>query len=272
MAYASRSGRARTNSSAPMAHAICDRCGFRYNHSSLSWQFDWRGAALGNTRLLVCPLCLDNPQEQQRAIVLPADPIRVMQPRIENFDTDSTNYHTASRPTTLDPKTGIPVPGTTTFLTPAGDNRSQQPIGLPAGIDPNAVMPFSQQIVYRTQLSVTSLVSNGTDRITITCSSAHNLTVGSQILVEGALAPAANGAFSILSSPTATMLTYQTNIAVLASGLLTGSTLVLTATIGVPRGFSQIPQTGVGNRATAVYPALPAGVFDQSLWDGSVWS
>ncbi len=46
MCYASRSGRASTNASNPQAHAICDRCGFRYNHVNLKWQYDWR-----------CPIC-----------------------------------------------------------------------------------------------------------------------------------------------------------------------------------------------------------------------
>ena len=40
MGYASQAGRARTDASNPQAHAICDRCGFRYNHVDLRWQFE----------------------------------------------------------------------------------------------------------------------------------------------------------------------------------------------------------------------------------------
>lgn len=88
MSYASKSGRARTSASSPQAHAICQRCGFRYNHVDLSWQFAWRGSALKNIRLLVCSRCLDVPNEQLRAIVVPPDPLPIVQPRIEPFAED----------------------------------------------------------------------------------------------------------------------------------------------------------------------------------------
>lgn len=272
MAYASRSGRARTSSSAPMAHAICDRCGFRYNHASLSWQFDWRGAALGNTRALVCPSCLDAPQEQQRAIVIPADPAPISQPRTQNFMDATTNYHTVTQPAAIDAKTGIPVPGTTTFLTTSGANRVQQPIGISASVDPNAVVPLSQGAAFRVQLPIMSLVSNGTDQITATCSAAHGLIVGSMVVVEGALLAPGSGAFTINSVPTATMFSYQIDVTLPMSSLLSGSTLVFTASIGVPLGFTQLPKIGNGIAATATYPVLPFGVFDQTLFDQSIWS
>lgn len=88
MAYASRSGRARTNARDPRAHAICDRCGFRYNHQDLSWQMDWAGAKLTNLRILVCRSCTDMPQEQNRAIVITADPIPIVNARPEFFGQD----------------------------------------------------------------------------------------------------------------------------------------------------------------------------------------
>ena len=91
MAYASQAGRARTSPSNPQAHAICDRCGFRYNHVNLSWQFDWAGASLINKRILVCSPCNDMPQQQLRAIVLPADPVPILNPRIQDFVTAETN-------------------------------------------------------------------------------------------------------------------------------------------------------------------------------------
>ena len=91
MAYASQSGRARTDPSNPQAHAICDRCGFRYNLVNLSWQFDWAGASLINKRILVCNPCNDKPQQQLRAIVLPPDPVPVVNPRIQDFVVAETN-------------------------------------------------------------------------------------------------------------------------------------------------------------------------------------
>jgi hypothetical protein len=88
MGYASQAGRARTSARSPRAHAICDRCGFRYNHDRLKWQFEWRGPSLMNIRILVCNRCLDRPQEQLRAIVIPADPVPIQNPRTEPFVDD----------------------------------------------------------------------------------------------------------------------------------------------------------------------------------------
>jgi hypothetical protein len=71
---------------APRATAICDRCGFMYNHDQLQWQWDWQqGPRLFNLRILVCPTCLDVPQESGRTIVLPPDPVPIANPRPENY-------------------------------------------------------------------------------------------------------------------------------------------------------------------------------------------
>lgn len=67
----------------PRALAICDRCGARYNHFQLSWQYQWAGPRLRNVRILVCETCLDTPQEQLRTIILPPDPMPIMNPRPE---------------------------------------------------------------------------------------------------------------------------------------------------------------------------------------------
>jgi hypothetical protein len=88
MAYASRAGRARTNARSPEAHAICDRCGFRYNHVDLKYQYDWNGTKLQNLRILVCDRCYDTPQEQARSIFIPADPLPIINPRPEFYVAD----------------------------------------------------------------------------------------------------------------------------------------------------------------------------------------
>lgn len=90
MGYASRVGRARTNPSAPEAHAICQRCGFRYNRVAITDQWDWRGTRLQNLYILVCKPCTDRPQPQLRAIVLPADPVPIYRPLPEPFQDDET--------------------------------------------------------------------------------------------------------------------------------------------------------------------------------------
>jgi len=89
-------GRASVSSRNPRAFGICDRCGFLYNHHKLQWQFDYRGAALMNIRILVCETCLDVPQNQLRNIILPADPTPIMNARVQDYVTASTNTRTTS--------------------------------------------------------------------------------------------------------------------------------------------------------------------------------
>ena len=79
-------GRARANQSKPQAHAICDRCQFTYNLVDLKWQWIWAGVKLQNIRLLVCDTCYDTPQQQLRTIILPPDPLPVINPRPEQYD------------------------------------------------------------------------------------------------------------------------------------------------------------------------------------------
>lgn len=131
MGYASRSGHATTNSRNPRAHAICDRCGRRWNHVDLSWQFDWRGTALMNLQQLVCRPCLDKPQEQLRAIVLPSDPTPIRNPRPEYFISYEQDVRQTSGQNTVDPVTGLPVPGGNTRITQDGNTRTPQATGEP---------------------------------------------------------------------------------------------------------------------------------------------
>jgi len=74
-------GRATISRTSPRALAVCDRCGFRFNHIDLSWQFQYAGTRLQNLRILVCRDCMDIPQAQLKTIILPADPIPIQNPR-----------------------------------------------------------------------------------------------------------------------------------------------------------------------------------------------
>lgn len=87
-------GRATVSATNSRAFGICDRCGFLYNHYELQWQFDYRGAALLNTRILVCETCLDVPQNQLRNIIIPADPTPIMNARVQDYATASTDFFT----------------------------------------------------------------------------------------------------------------------------------------------------------------------------------
>lgn len=244
MAYASRSGRARTNASNPEAHAICDRCGFRYNFVDLKWQYDWRGAALQNLRILVCSTCYDTPQEQLRAIVVPADPTPIINARPEQYVSDETNYRTTSAPPVYDPNTGIPIPSDNVRVTQDGSTRTPQPIGPPTGLTQAAQSPEFQAQAYNVLLPVLSINANGTDQITVTCSAAHGLSTNSQISVAGVSNNNAAGFYSVTVT-TGTAFTYQTNVVIPSGSLLGSTTRVATALVGLPYNYSQIPQTGI---------------------------
>jgi hypothetical protein len=94
------------------------------------------------------------------------------------------------------------------------------------------------------KLSPLSVSANGTDQITVTFSAIHGLSTNDQIAVEGLSNTHACGFYSITVT-TATAFTYQTNKVIPAGALLTSTTLMVTAHIGMPYGFDQLPQTGV---------------------------
>ncbi len=86
-------GRGRVSQSNPQALAVCDRCGFTYNHVDLRWQYDWAGIQLQNRRVLVCETCYDKPQENgQRTIIIPPDPLPIMNPRPEAYSEEVPSF------------------------------------------------------------------------------------------------------------------------------------------------------------------------------------
>jgi hypothetical protein len=145
MSYASKLGRTHASTRGPRAAGQCDNCGFVFFHSNLKFQLEWAGNKLINTRQLVCPKCNDVPNQQLRAIIIPADPMPIMNPRVPNWQAAETNYRSTSGQGTIDPTTGIPIPGTTLRITENDDNRVTQTTGEPPGglneqpgTDPNA--------------------------------------------------------------------------------------------------------------------------------------
>ncbi len=52
----------------------CDRCCWIWNLDRLRMQQEWRGMALMDTGLMVCPRCLDQPNPSLRTIILKPDP------------------------------------------------------------------------------------------------------------------------------------------------------------------------------------------------------
>lgn len=85
-------GRAFVNPTSPRAFGICDRCGFLYNHHRLRWQFDFQGPVLQNLRFLVCDTCYDRPQEQNKPVIIPADPVPIANARPMDYTTAETDW------------------------------------------------------------------------------------------------------------------------------------------------------------------------------------
>lgn len=246
MAYASKAGRAVVSATNPRAQAVCDRCGIWTNFYRLRNQVAWRGAALLPTYIFVCDQCWDVPTEQLRALVIPADPLPIVQARTEPFLQDERTTMALAGGTT-DPTTGLPIPATTTLSTVPGVGMTPEPIGRPTGLLPGAIMPL--QIVagvpthFGEAVPVLSIMANGTDQIAVTCSAPHGLATNDQVSVEGLSNPLAAGFFSVVVT-TATAFTYQTYSVIPTGPLLTGETSVVTCLVGLPRGVPQIPQVG----------------------------
>lgn len=76
-------GRARVRASSPEAFGCCDRCGRWWNLADLRWNYQWAGNKLQNENYLMCRSCIDVPQPQLQARVLPPDPVPVNNPRPE---------------------------------------------------------------------------------------------------------------------------------------------------------------------------------------------
>lgn len=168
MGYASKAGRARISARNPRALAICDRCGLTYNHVNLQWQYDWRGASLQNLRILVCDSCLDTPQQQLRSIVVPADPVPIMNPRTQDWAVAETNTRATSGQNAVDSKTGIPViNGDTRITNPTNpDILPSFYLGLEDGtgdlVQENGALLTSETLVIPDDLTVYTRVTQQT--------------------------------------------------------------------------------------------------------------
>ena len=161
---------------------------------------------------------------------MPADPVPIVNARVEQFVSDEVDYFTITGGT-IDPTTGIPVPNTTTLVTEDGNNLTPLPIGAPVGLDQNAIMPLVNGQDFRIPVPVLSITSNGTTIINVTCRKPHGFSTGQIISVEGIVPPYGNYAtgFYSITVTTATAFTYTIIPALPASSLLGSTTLMMTA-------------------------------------------
>jgi hypothetical protein len=213
-----------------------------YNHHQLRWQYDWAGASLINKRILVCDSCYDEPQNQLRAIILPADPMPIVNPRTEPLAYDQSNQRQVSGANTVNAATGIPVPGGDTRVTSAGGSptsvvRSGQIVGAPAGslnalpgTDPNAV-------TYRTIIDASN---NGIGVIRLTLNTTNGMITGQKVIVGEVV-----GISGINTSFFITVI--NTSQIDLQNSTFTGAYVSGGYVINdpsLPYGFNEIPRTG----------------------------
>ncbi len=230
-------GRAKVSTRNPEAFAICDDCGFMFNHSELRWQLQWAGNKLVNLKQLVCRRCNDIPQTQLRAIVLPADPMPVMNPRVQNYQAAVTDYRTTSGQNTVDPTTGIPIPGTTMRITENDDYRVTQQTGEPPGgkntlpgTDPNAV-------TYRV---ISNAADNGSGLIRLTVNTTSGMITGQQVTIGDVVGTTeANGNWTI-TVISLTEIDLQNST--FANAYASGGYVVNNPSL--PYNFDEIPKTG----------------------------
>lgn len=78
-------GKAVVDSTDPSAFGVCDCCGIWWNLRDLAWQYFYAGPVLQNSQMLYCPTCLTPPNPNLQTIIIPPDPMPVMNARPENF-------------------------------------------------------------------------------------------------------------------------------------------------------------------------------------------
>ena len=242
MGYASRSGRARTSAKNPQAFAICDRCAIWYNHVNLRWQYDWAGASLINKRILVCNTCYDTPQEQLRAIIIPADPVPIVNPRVEPYAWDEIDRRQVSGYNTTSPSTGIPVQQGDTRVTTIDNDIPDQtrvtqqtgeaPYGTnqKPGTDPNAV-------TYR---DITNVANNGIGIIRVTVSVTSGFITGQRVIINDVVGvTAANGKWVIT---VINQNQFDLQNSSFTGAYVSGGYVINNPSL--PYGFNEVPKTG----------------------------
>jgi hypothetical protein len=84
-------GQAEVDADNPRAFGKCDRCGDQCNLVNLRPQFQYAGPTLVNTGWLVCETCLDEPNPGLRTVIIPPDPMPVVNPRFEPWYIEEGN-------------------------------------------------------------------------------------------------------------------------------------------------------------------------------------
>jgi hypothetical protein len=250
-------GRARISRLSPEAQAVCDRCGFRFAHAALRWQYQWNGPKLQNLRILVCDGCYDTPQEQLRTILIPPDPVPIMNPRPEQFTSDDNPISPIGwDPGNLFRLTGLSSQSTTFGTLTGGGGPDAAFFGGP-----------TKMFVQAATLTPSSTASAG-NVIGKNWSAmpgampAYPAGFGpipqSYVISQAVVAAPVNAAFLGSSTPTSIRLDGSsdgvnwTTLATAATVGSRGETITLTSSVATFYGWHRIALTGDGVRAVAI--------------------
>lgn len=85
-------GRSRINAAFPEAQGVCDRCGEWYSLRTLQDQYEFTGTQLQDLQYKVCNKCIDDPNPQNKTVILPPDPPPLYNTRTEPFTQDETDF------------------------------------------------------------------------------------------------------------------------------------------------------------------------------------
>ena len=85
MAWRPHPRRTRTSIRSPRAWGTSDRTGFLGQHERMRFQLTWAGFSLVNTNILVHPDEYDVPNRQTGAILIPPDPLPILNARPEAY-------------------------------------------------------------------------------------------------------------------------------------------------------------------------------------------
>jgi hypothetical protein len=209
---------------------------------NLRWQYDWAGASLVNKRILVCNTCYDEPQQQLRAIIIPADPMPIVNPRVEPYAWDEIDRRQVSGNNTVNPQTGIPVQqGDTRVTTIDGDipdrtrvtqQTGEAPYGTnqKPGTDPNAV-------TYR---DIVNVSNNGIGIIRVTVSVTSGFITGQRVIINDVVGvDAANGKWTItVINPSQ----FDLQNSSFSGAYVSGGYVINNPSL--PYGFDEVPKTG----------------------------
>jgi hypothetical protein len=188
----------------------------------------------------VCNDCLDTPQEQLRAIVVPADPTPIVNARVQDFVSASTDQRVTSGQNTVDPVTGIPIPGGNVRVTSIngldGDTRVAQETGAAPGSRNQQPGTDPAAVTYRT---VSGASNNGSGLIRLTINTTNGMITGQRVVVQDVGGVPANGNWAITVVSLTTIDLQSSTF----SGAYTSGGYVINNP-SLPYSFAQVPKTG----------------------------